>query len=54
MELKFEVRTKIQKSISEVFNAVYNPDKLSGYFTSGGASAPLDEGTTVRWDNGEK
>jgi uncharacterized protein YndB with AHSA1/START domain len=49
MELKFEVRTKIQKSISEVFDAVYNPDKLSSYFTTGGASAPLEEGTTVRW-----
>ena len=49
MELKFQVQTKIQKPVSEVFEAVYNPDKLSGYFTNGGASAPLDEGTTVQW-----
>lgn len=49
MELKFQVQTKIQKPIEEVFDAVYNPDKLSGYFTNGGASAPLDEGTTVEW-----
>jgi uncharacterized protein YndB with AHSA1/START domain len=49
MELKFQVQTKIQKSISEVFDADYNPDKLSGYFTTGGASAPLDERTTVQW-----
>src|SRR5688572_17585811 len=49
MELKFQVQTKIQKPVAEVFDAVYNPSKLSGYFTNGGASAPLDEGTTVQW-----
>jgi len=49
MELKFQVQTKIQKPVSEVFDAVYNPQKLSGYFTNGGASAPLDEGTMVEW-----
>jgi uncharacterized protein YndB with AHSA1/START domain len=49
MELKFQVQTKIQKPIAEVFDAVQNPDKLSGYFTNGGASAPLVEGTTVEW-----
>ena len=49
MELTFKVQTKIQKPVAEVFDAVYNPKKLSGYFTTGGASAPLDEGTTVTW-----
>jgi uncharacterized protein YndB with AHSA1/START domain len=49
MELKFQVQTKIQKPVEEVFDAVQNPDKLSGYFTNGGASAPLKEGTTVEW-----
>lgn len=49
MELKFQVQTKIQKPVGEVFDAIYNPEKLSGYFTTGGASAPLDEGTTVEW-----
>lgn len=49
MELKFKVQTKIQKPVAEVFDAVYKPQKLSGYFTNGGASAPLDEGTTVEW-----
>jgi uncharacterized protein YndB with AHSA1/START domain len=49
MELKFQVQTKIQKPIGEVFDAVYNPEKLTGYFTNGGASAPLDAGTTVGW-----
>ena len=49
MELKFKVQTKIQKPVAEVFDAVYNPSKLSGYFTNGGASAPLEEGATVQW-----
>jgi uncharacterized protein YndB with AHSA1/START domain len=49
MDLKFQIQTKIQKPIDEVFDAVYNPEKLSGYFTNGGASAPLDEGTEVEW-----
>lgn len=50
MELKFEEYAKIKKSIAEVFDAVYNPKKLSGYFTTGGASAPLEEGITVTWN----
>jgi uncharacterized protein YndB with AHSA1/START domain len=50
MELKFQVHGRIAKPVSEVFDAVYNPEKLSGYFTTGGASAPLDEGATVTWD----
>ena len=50
MNLEFEVYGKIQRSIDETFDAIYNPAKLSGYFTTGGASAPLDEGTTVMWD----
>ncbi|HEV7700078.1 MAG TPA: SRPBCC domain-containing protein [Pyrinomonadaceae bacterium] len=49
MELNFQVQTKIQKPVNEVFDAVYNPQKLNGYFTNGGASAPLEAGTTVEW-----
>ena len=49
MELKFEVQIKIQKPIDEVFDAVYDPKKLSGFFTNGGASAPMEAGTTVQW-----
>src|SRR5258708_3336254 len=49
MEFKFRVQTKIQKPIAEVFDAVYNPKKLSGYFTNGGSSGPLDEDKTVTW-----
>lgn len=50
MELRFEVHGRIEKPVDEVFDAVYNPKKLSGYFTTGGASGPLDEGSTVEWD----
>ena len=49
MELKFNVQTKIQKPVEEVFDAVHDPKKLSGYFTNGGASGPLTEGATVEW-----
>src|SRR5277367_5817510 len=49
MQLKFQVATKIQKPIAEVFDAVQNPTKLSAYFTTGGANAPLTEGATVIW-----
>src|SRR5215467_628775 len=50
MELKFEVYCKIRRPVPEVFDAIYNPKKLSGYFTTGGASDPLDEGKSVTWD----
>ncbi len=49
MKLRFQVQAKIQKPITEVFDAVYNPNKLSAYFTSGGSDGPLDEGRTVLW-----
>jgi uncharacterized protein YndB with AHSA1/START domain len=49
MEFKFKVATKIQKPLVEVFDAVYNPKKLSQYFATAGASAPLVEGTVVNW-----
>lgn len=49
MQLKFEVHAKIQKPLAEVFNAIYDPEKLSGYFTTGGSSGPLEEGATVIW-----
>ena len=49
MDLKFSIHGKIQKPVAEVFDAVRNPAKLSKYFTTGGASAPLEEGKTVTW-----
>lgn len=50
MDLKFQVQARIQKPIAEVFDAVYNPKKLAGYFVTAGSSGPLDEGATVMWE----
>jgi len=50
MEFKFDIYGKIERPVAEVFDAVYNPAKLSGYFTTGGATAPLDVGAAVMWD----
>src|SRR4029450_2019120 len=47
MELKFQVQIKVQKPVEEVYDLVYDPKRLSSYFTNGGASAPLEGGTTV-------
>ncbi len=48
MELKFLVQTKINKPVAEVFDAIINPKKLTGYFCEK-SDAPLVEGQTVRW-----
>lgn len=48
MEPKFQVQLKIRKPVAEVFDAVVNPDKLSGYFLQT-SSGPLTEGATVKW-----
>ncbi|MGD0726725.1 MAG: SRPBCC domain-containing protein [Spirochaetia bacterium] len=53
MDLRFTVQTKIQKPVNEVFDAVYNPQKLSAYFTNAGSTGALKEGTTVLWTFGE-
>jgi len=49
MNLEFTVQTRIKKPIAEVFDAIYNPDKLVQYFTQGSAKGAMDEGTTVYW-----
>lgn len=48
MEPKFQVQLKIGKPVSEVFDAVVNPDKLTRYFIQS-TNGPLVEGVTVRW-----
>ena len=50
MDLRFTLQAKIKKPIEEVYEVIYNPKKLSKYFTTGGASGPLEEGTEVKWD----
>jgi len=47
MDLKFQVQTKIMKPVEEVFDAVANPAKLSGYFTK--TATPMKAGETAIW-----
>jgi uncharacterized protein YndB with AHSA1/START domain len=48
MEPKFTVQLKIRKPVAEVFAAVADPAKLSGYFLES-SSGPLTAGATVMW-----
>ena len=50
MDLKFRVAARIARPVHEVFEAVADPDKLSNYFTTGGAKGRLEAGKTVTWD----
>jgi uncharacterized protein YndB with AHSA1/START domain len=48
--LEFPVKAKILKPVEEVFDAVYNPEKMAGYFITGGGSGPLEAGAKVMWE----
>lgn len=48
MELKFAIQTKINKPLAEVFDAVVNPKKITGYFCNQ-SDGPLVEGKTITW-----
>jgi uncharacterized protein YndB with AHSA1/START domain len=50
MKLSFEVYGRVRKPLAATFRAVHDPRQLSRYFTTGGASAPLDAGRTVTWN----
>jgi uncharacterized protein YndB with AHSA1/START domain len=50
MDLKFRVAARVARPVHEVFEAVADPDKLSNYFTTGGAKGRLETGATVTWD----
>jgi uncharacterized protein YndB with AHSA1/START domain len=52
MERSFQVQLKIRKPVTEVFDAVVNPKKLTGYFIQK-SSGPLAEGATVMWSFAE-
>lgn len=49
MDLKFKVSGRVAKAVAEVFEAVVDPKRLSGYFTTGGAKGRLEPGATVLW-----
>ncbi len=50
LDLKYKVMIHVGRPVGEVFEAVADPKQLSSYFTTGGASARLEEGTTVIWE----
>jgi len=50
LDLKYKVMIHVGRPVGEVYEAVADPKQLSSYFTTGGASARLEEGTTVTWD----
>ena len=50
MDVKLKVSGRIAKPVHEVFEAVADPAKLSGFFTTGGAKGRLTTGATVTWD----
>jgi uncharacterized protein YndB with AHSA1/START domain len=50
MDLRFRVSGRIARPIHDVFEAVADPEELSEYFTTGGASGRLEPGATVYWD----
>jgi uncharacterized protein YndB with AHSA1/START domain len=50
MEPTFRVFIIVNRPRHEVFEAVADPKELSSYFTTGGASARLEQGQTVTWD----
>ena len=50
MEPTFRVFIIVNRPRHDVFEAVADPKELSSYFTTGGASARLEQGQTVTWD----
>ena len=50
LDLRYKVMIHVGRPVGEVFNAVADPQELSSYFTTGGASARLETGKTVTWD----
>ena len=49
-DVRFKVSGRIARPVDEVFEAVVDPDRLSRYFTTGGAKGRLETGATVEWD----
>lgn len=50
MEFRVRVSGRIAKPVHEVFEAVADPAKLSGFFTTGGATGRIAPGAVVTWD----
>jgi uncharacterized protein YndB with AHSA1/START domain len=50
MDPTFRVFIIVNRPRRVVFEAIADPHELSSYFTTGGASARLEQGATVTWD----
>ncbi len=49
-ELRFAVSGHIARPVAQVYEAVADPEQLSRYFTTGGATGRLETGTVATWD----
>ena len=49
MKLEVQVHAKIRKPVVDVFDAIVNPEKVEGYFATGGVSGPMTAGSSVDW-----
>jgi uncharacterized protein YndB with AHSA1/START domain len=50
MDSTYRVFIIVNRPRHDVFEAVADPDELSAYFTTGGASGRPEQGVTVMWD----
>ena len=50
MPKEFTVWVHVSASPADVYEAVADPDKLSCYFTTGGAKGRAESGATVTWE----
>lgn len=49
-QLSFTVTGRIGRPVHEVYEMVADPERLSGFFTTGGAVGRLETGSVVQWD----
>lgn len=49
MQVEVNVQDRVLRPVSEVFAAIVDPAKMSGYFISG-ASGPMEPGATIEWN----
>ena len=48
MDIKFSIKTRINKPIDEVFKAIVDPESLNSFFTSSTTGA-IEEGEIISW-----
>jgi len=48
--MRFTVSAHISRPVEEVFESVVDPEKLSAFFTTGGANGRITSGAEVMWD----